>query len=162
MACCLQRAKRMAIGPFLAHFEERMPLKFTDYPLHQTLTHRRCGGHFLAIFGGEERDPATGSWLATRWVLIPLTTDELADMECTPTNELGVRRQELVPQLRADQWLWLTEGSERGVGKWGPPLPIVRSVGALPASAWPLLTEGLAAVSRMASVQDVFYDPLPR
>ena len=162
MVCCLQRAKRMAIGPFLAHFEERIPLKFTDYPLHQTLTHRRCGGHYLAIFGGEERELSTGRWMATRWVLVPLTTDELADMECTPTADLRMKRPELVSQLRAEQWLWLTEGSDRGVGRWGPSMPNVRGVGALPASNWPLLTEGLAPISRGVSVQEVFHDPLPR
>ncbi|HEY8284329.1 MAG TPA: hypothetical protein VIJ28_08070 [Chloroflexota bacterium] len=162
MACCLQRAKRMAIGPFLSHFEERMPLKFTDYPLHQTVTHRRCGGHFVAIFGGEEREPGTGRWLATFWVLIPLTTDELADMECTPTADLRARRQELVPHLRADQWLWLAEGADRGVAKWSPPLNNIRVIGTLPPSAWPSISEGLTAVGRGASVQGVFHDPLPR
>ena len=162
MACCLQRAKRMAIGPFLRHFEERMPLKFTDYPLHQTITHRRCGGHFVAIFGGEEREPGTGRWLATFWVLIPLTTDELADMECTPTADLRARRQELVPHLRADQWLWLSEGADRGVATGSPPLNNIRVIGTLPSSAWPSLREGLVAASRGASVQEVFHDPLPR
>src|SRR5260370_25988823 len=93
MACCLLRAKRLAIGPFLAHFEERMLLKFTDYPLHQTLTHRRCGSYYVAVFAGEDREKGTARWIATRWVLIPLTSDELADMGGTPTAALQARRQ---------------------------------------------------------------------
>jgi hypothetical protein len=137
VACCLERAKRIAIGEFRAHFEERAALKFSDYPLHQTVSHRRCGAFFLVIFCGEDRDPETWRWLGTRWLLIPLTTDELADMELTPTGTLGGRRQELVPKLKAEQWLWLSEGPERGVGQWGPRVESVRAINAIPAKAWP-------------------------
>lgn len=153
MACCLQRAKRIAIGPFRAHFEERMLLKFADYPLHQTLSHRRCGGHFLAIFCGEDRDPQSWQWIATRWILIPLTSDELADMECTPTAVLGDRRQALVPKLRAEQWLWLTEGPERGIGQWGPKLSSVRSIAQVDPSGWPQVPTGPLPVRRRSDPQ---------
>ena len=153
MACCLQRAKRIAIGPFRAHFEERVLLKFADYPLHQTLSHRRCGGHFLAIFCGEDRDPQTWQWIATRWILVPLTSDELADMECTPTAMLGDRRQALVPKLRAEQWLWLTEGPERGIGQWGPKLESVRGIAQIDPSSWPQIPTGPLPVRRRSPVQ---------
>jgi hypothetical protein len=142
VACCLQRAKRMAIGEFRAHFEERTAMKFSDYPLHQTVSHRRCGGCYLAVYCGEDRDPETWRWLATRWLLIPLTDDELADMEVTPTGTLGSRRQELVPRLKAQEWLWLTEGPERGVGQWGSRLDSVKAITMLPAARWPAVPDG--------------------
>lgn len=139
MVCCLQRAKRLAIGEFRAHFEARVILKFSDYPLHQTVSHRRCGGCYLAVFCGEDRDPETSRWLATRWLLVPLTDDELADMEVTPTGTLGGRRQELLSRLKADRWLWLVEGPGRGVGQWGRRVDDVKAIIALPASEWPIL-----------------------
>jgi hypothetical protein len=142
VTCCLQRAKRMAIGEFHAHFEQRLAMKFSDYPLHQTVSHRRCGGFYLVIFCGEDRDPETWRWLATRWLLIPLNTDELADMEVTPTGTLGSRRQELVPKLKAEQWLWLTEGPERGLGQWGPRVESVQAISMIPAAAWANLPNG--------------------
>jgi hypothetical protein len=127
----------MAIGEFRAHFQERVSMKFSDYPLHQTVSHRRCGGCYLVIFCGEDRDPESCQWLANRWLLIPLTNDELADMEVTPTGTLGSRRQELVPKLKAEHWLWLVEGPGRGVGKWGPRVDSIRAITALPSTAWP-------------------------
>lgn len=142
MACCLERAKRIAFGPFRAHFEERILLRYADYPLHQTLTHRRCGAHFLAVLCGEDRDPVTWRWICTRWILIPLTSDELADMEYTPTATLGGRRQTLIPTLRAERWLWLTEGPERGAGRWGERLSSVRAISRLDAAVWPTIPDG--------------------
>jgi hypothetical protein len=147
--CCLQRAKRLAIGEFRAHFDERVTMKFSDYPLHETVSHRRCGGCYLSIFCGEDRDPETWQWLATRWLLIPLTDDELADMEITPTGTLGGRRQELVPRLKAREWLWLTEGPERGVGQWGPRVSNIKQITELAAKEWPTVPAGpLPARSR--------------
>ncbi len=148
MSCCLLRAKRLSIGPFLAHFEERLPLKFSDYPLHQTLIHRRCGSAYVAVFAGEDREKGAGRWIATRWVLIPLTSDELADMECTPTAELRAGRQGLIPTLRAEQWLWLTEGADRGVGKWSSRLSSVHTIAAQPVTAWPALADGVPPARR--------------
>jgi len=141
MTCCLLRAKKLAIGPFYAHFEERLLLKFADHPLHQTLTHRRCGAPFVSVFCGEERDSATGAWLSTRWILIPLNNDELADMELTPTAILGERRQGLIPILRAEQWFWLTEGPDRGIGVWGARLPNLKAITGLPPGDWPHLVQ---------------------
>lgn len=137
MPCCLKRARRFAIGPFTAHFEERALLKYLDHPLHKTITHRRCGASFLAIWCGEDRDLDTGSWLATRWALVPLTDDELADMELTPTEVLGNRRQSLVPILRADEWIYCTEGLERGEAVWGRRLAGIDALLGEPISSWP-------------------------
>jgi len=148
MGCCLQRAKKLAIGEFRAHFAARVILKFSDYPLHQTVSHRRCGGCYLAVFCGEDRDAETWRWLATRWLLVPLTDDELADMELTPTGTLGSRRQELLSRLKSDRWLWLVEGPGRGIGQWGPRVNDVKAIIALPASAWPVLPEGSAATAQ--------------
>ena len=127
----------------------RLPRPFRGTPatqvrrssLHETLTHRRCGAPFLALWCGEEREPESNSWLRTRWVLIPLTDDELADMECTPTAILGDRRQKLVPTLRAEQWLWLTEGPERGEGRWRAPLAGVAALSQLPTTEWPTVPD---------------------
>lgn len=148
VTCCLQRAKRIAIGEFRAHFEARVSMKFSDYPLHQTVSHRRCGGCYLAVFCGEDRDPESWRWLTTRWLLIPLTDDELADMEVTPTGILGTRRQELLPSLKADRWLWLVEGDGRGVGQWGSRVDDVKAIMALPPSAWPALPSVPQEVAR--------------
>jgi hypothetical protein len=158
MACCLERAKRIAFGPFRAHFEERILLKYADYPLHQTLTHRRCGAHFLAVLCGEDRDPATWRWISTRWILIPLTSDELADMEYTPTAVLGGRRQSLIPSLRAERWLWLTEGPERGAGQWDERLSSVRAIAGLPPDAWPQIPDAPVPAPRHGSPEAALPD----
>ena len=69
--------------------------------------------------------------------LVPLTDDELADMELTPTEVLGNRRQSLVPILRADEWIYCTEGLERGEAVWGRRLAGIDALLGEPISSWP-------------------------